>query len=39
MKTIFINTENSTTYEPHRFRLILADELNLKDPNKKYDIG
>ena len=29
-----MNTENSTTNEPHRFRLALADKLNLKDPNK-----
>ena len=26
--------ENSKTNEPHRFRLTLADKLNLKDPNK-----
>ena len=29
-----MNTENSTTNEPHIFRLTLADKLNLKDPNK-----
>ena len=29
-----MNTENSKTIEPHRFRLALADKLNLKDPNK-----
>ena len=29
-----MNTENSKTNEPHRFRLTLADKLNLKDPNK-----
>ena len=34
METIFINTENSRTNELHRFRLSLADKLNLKDPNK-----
>ena len=34
METIFMNTENSKTNEPHRFRLKLADNLNLKDPNK-----
>ena len=34
METIFMNTENSKTNEPHRFRLILADKLNLKDPSK-----
>ena len=34
MKTIFTNTENSGTNEPHRFKLDLADKLNLKNPNK-----
>ena len=31
MKTIFINTENSKTNEPHKFRLTLANKLNLED--------
>ena len=35
METVFINTENSRTNEPHKFRLTLADKLNLKDPSKK----
>ena len=26
-----MNTENSKTNEPHRFRLSLVDKLNLKD--------
>ena len=34
METIFMNTENSTTNKPHRFRLSLADKLNLKDLSK-----
>ena len=34
METIFMNTENSETNEPHRFRLSLADKLNLKNSNK-----
>ena len=34
METIFINIENSKSNEPHKFRLPLADTLNLKDPNK-----
>ena len=34
METVFMNTENSKTNEPHKFRLILADKLNLKDPKK-----
>ena len=29
-----MNTENSKTNEPHRFRLRLADKLNLKERNK-----
>ena len=29
-----MNTENSRTNEPRRFRLTLADKLNLKDVNK-----
>ena len=34
MATIFMNTENSKTNEPHRFKLHLADKRNLKNPNK-----
>ena len=34
METVFMNTENSKTNEPHKFRLTRADKLNLKDPNK-----
>ena len=29
-----MNTENSKTNEPHKFRLTRVDKLNLKDPNK-----
>ena len=29
-----MNTENSKKNERHKFRLTLADKLNLKDPNK-----
>ena len=29
-----MNTENSKRNESHRFKLGLADKLNLKDPNK-----
>ena len=39
METIFINTENSKTNEPHRFRLDLADKLNLKNPNKNMALA
>ena len=34
METIFLNTENKKTNEPHKFRLTLVDTLNLKDTNK-----
>ena len=39
METIFMNTENSKTNEPHRFRLSLADKRNLKNPNKNIPLG
>ena len=39
METIFVNTENSKTNKPHRFRLSLADKLNLKKPNKNIALG
>ena len=29
-----MDTENSKTNKPHRFKLDLTDELNLKNPNK-----
>ena len=29
-----MNTENSKTNEPHRFKLNLTDKRNLKNPNK-----
>ena len=34
-----MNTGNSKTNEPHRFRLSLADKLNLKNPNKNIALG
>ena len=36
METIFINTENSKTNEPHRLRLDLTDKLDLKDPKNTW---
>ena len=39
METIFMNPENSKTNEPHKFRLSLADKLNLKNPNKNIALG
>ena len=34
-----MNTGNSKTNEPHRFRLSLAHKLNLKNPNKNIVLG
>ena len=34
-----MNTENSYTNEPHRFRLSTADKLNLKNLNKNIALG
>ena len=34
-----MNTENSSTNEPHRFRSSLVDTLNLKDPNKNMALA
>ena len=34
METIFMNSENGKTSEPHRFTLDLTDKRNLKDPKK-----
>ena len=39
METIFMNTENSKTSEPHKFRLSLSDKLNLKNSNKNIALG
>ena len=39
MKTIFMNTENIKKNEPHRFRPALADNLNVKDPNKNMALA
>ena len=34
-----MNTENSKTSETHRFKLDLADKLNLKNPNKNMALA
>ena len=39
METIFMNSENNKTNEPHRFKLDLTDKLNLKNPNKNMAIA
>ena len=33
MEKIFMNTKNSKTSEPHKFKLDLTDKLNLKNPS------
>ena len=39
METIFMNSKNSKRSEPHRFRLDLADKLDLKDPKKNMALA
>ena len=39
METIFMNTENSETNEPHRFRLDLTEKLNFKNPKKNMALA
>ena len=39
METIFMNSENSKTSKPHRFRLEFTDKLDLKDPNKNMALA
>ena len=39
METIFMNSENSTTSESHRFKLDLTDKLSLKDPKKNMSLS
>ena len=39
METLFMNTENGKTSERHRFRLSLADKLNLKEPSKNTSLA
>ena len=34
-----MNTENSKTSEPHKFKLDLTDKLNLKNPNKNMALA
>ena len=39
METIFMNTENSKTNEPHGFKLDLTDKLNLKNSSKNMALA
>ena len=39
METSFMNTEKSKANEPYKFRLTLADKLNLNDCNKNTTLA
>ena len=39
METFFMNTKNSKTSEPHRFKYNLIDKLDLKNPNKNIELA
>ena len=39
METFFMNTKNSKTSEPHRFKYNLVDKLDLKNPNKNMALA
>ena len=39
MEIFFMNTKNSKTSEPHRFKYDLIDKLDLKNPNTKTTLG
>ena len=34
MDTVFVNSENDKTYDPHRLLLNLSDKINLKRSHK-----
>ena len=39
METLFMNTKNSKTSEPHRLKYNLIDKLDLKNPNKNMALA
>ena len=39
METFFMNTKNSKTNEPNRFKYDLIDKLDLKNPNKNMALS
>ena len=39
MKTFFMNSKNSKTNEPNRFKYDLIDKLDLKNPNKNMALA
>ena len=39
METFFMNSKNSKTSDPNRFKYDLIDKLDLKNPNKNMVLG
>ena len=39
METFFMNSKNSKTSEPNRFKYGLIDKFDLKTPNKNMELG
>ena len=39
METFFMNSKNSKTNEPYKFKYDLIDKLDLKNPNKNMALG
>ena len=39
METVFMNTENNKTNEPHMFKYNLIDKLIFKNPNKNMALA
>ena len=39
METFFMNSKNSKTNEPNRFKYYLTDKLNLKNPSKNMALA
>ena len=39
METFFMNTKNSKTSEPYRFKYDLIDKLDLRNPNKNMALA
>ena len=39
METFFMNTKNSKTSEPHRFKYYLIDKIGLKKTNKNMPLA
>ena len=39
METFFMNSKNSTTNEPHKFKYDLIDKLDLRNPNKNMALA